>query len=37
MTVSDPSLQNDSFALKIIREFVKRKIPKQKMAGIADQ
>jgi hypothetical protein len=28
--VSDPSLQDDSFALKIIRELVKRKIPKQR-------
>ena len=26
----DPSLQDDSFALKVIRELVKRKVPKQK-------
>ena len=31
---SDPSLQNDSFSLQVIRELVKRRVPKEKWLEI---
>ncbi len=31
---SDPSLQNDSFSLQVIRELVKRRVPKERWLEI---